>query len=768
MSRGGRRDGAPAPLMLGMGWFPDEAGGLNRYFRDLHAALGREGPAPAAVVVGPARDPAPGVVVASDRGRPLPLRLAGFDLAARRAARAGAGLVDAHFALYALLPVRATGLRRWPLLVHFHGPWAGEGRAGGEPSAVVAAKRSIERAVYRRADRFVVLSGAFRRVLVERYGVAPWRIEVIPPGIDLDRFTPGDGAERGRLGVEPGTWLAVATRRLVPRMGIDVLLRAWAEEDRGDRLLTIVGDGPLRRELEELAASLGIAGSVRFAGRVDDATLRDWYRAADVCVVPSVALEGFGLVVLEALACGTPVVVSDVGGMPEAVAGLPGSPVVPEGDHRALARRLAAARDGSAPLPRPAACRAHAERFSWDRAAARHRALHAALVAPARRRRPRVVLLDHCARLSGGEIAMARTAGALRAVDAHVVLAEDGPLVGRLTGAGVSVEVLPMAEGARGLSRDRVTAGRLPIAAALASSAHVAALARRLRRLRPDLVVTNSLKAALYGGLAARAAGIPVVWHVRDRLAADYLPRQTVRLVHAAARVLPHGIIVNSEATRATLPPVRCPVEVIPSPVPDRPGPGPGRARPAGPLTVGLVGRIAPWKGQDLFLDAFARAFPAGEERAVLVGAPLFGEQDYARRLEREVGRLGLDGRVEFRGFREDVASELERLDVLVHSSTIPEPLGLVVLEGLAAGLPVVAPDIGGPAETIDDGSNGLLFRAGDPDALAGALRRLRDEPALRANLAARGPDSVSGYRPADVAARSERFYERVLTGRPR
>lgn len=753
----------PVPAMLGMGWFPDELGGLTRYFTDLRAALADGGAHPPAVVVGPVAHPPPGVAIAAGAELPLPLRLISYARAARRASRA-ADLVDAHFALYAALPVLAGTLGGRPLVVHFQGPWAREALSAGQGTMSVAAKRRLERWVYRRARRIVVLSPAFRRVLVEDYGIPPWRIDVVPPGIDLEHFRPGDGTERARLGVPSDRWTVVVARRLVPRMGVDVLLRAWARlgEDSLAGLLAVVGDGPMRAELEALARQLGIAASVRFLGRVADAELRDWYRAADLCAIPSLELEGFGLVALEALACGTPVIATDVGGLPAALGPLAEDALVPPGDHVALAERLRRARAGDVAAS-PAKCRDRAEAFGWDAAARRHRDIYRAVVARPARRRPRVVYLDHCAELSGAELGLARLLRCLDGVDAHVILAEDGPLVGRLARAGISVEVLPMAEGARALRRDRVRPARLPLGAGVASARYVATLARRLWSLRPDLVHTNSLKAALYGAGAGRMAGTPVVWQIHDRLAADYLPAAAIRLMGAAAR-LPRAIIVNSEATRATLPRCACPVEVIPCPV-DVP-PAPAAVNGAGAdreLHVGVVGRIAPWKGQHLFLDGFARAFADGEARAVLVGAPLFGETDYERELHAQVARLGLDGRVSFRGFREDIAHELGRLDILVHSSVIPEPLGQVVLEGMAAGLPVVVPDVGGPAEIVRDEVTGLVYTAGDAAAMARALRRLDAEPALRGRLGARGREAAHAFSPESIAPRVEDLYRRVL-----
>src|SRR5262249_59782738 len=137
--------------------------------------------------------------------------------------------VSAHLALYALAPLTIGPLRRKPLVLHFHGPWTDESVAAGERSrARAAAKRTLERTVYRRADRAIVLTSAFRRVLVERYGVAPWKIEVVPPGVDLERFTPGSpAAARERFGLAPEAFVAVAVRRLVPRMGLELLIEAW-------------------------------------------------------------------------------------------------------------------------------------------------------------------------------------------------------------------------------------------------------------------------------------------------------------------------------------------------------------------------------------------------------------------------------------------------------------------------------------------------------------------------------------------------------------
>lgn len=388
------------------------------------------------------------------------------------------------------------------------------------------------------------------------------------------------------------------------------------------------------------------------------------------------------------------------------------------------------------------------------------------MVHPATGRRVRVVYLDHVARLSGGEIALLRLLTALGSdVDAHVVLGEDGPLVTALEAAGISFEVLPMREDLRDVRKDSVRGGGFDPRTVPALLTYVLRLRRRLRELQPDLVHTNSLKAALYGGVAGRLAGVPVVWHVRDRIAVDYLPAAAVRLVHLASRVLPTVVIANSQATLATLP-RNAGSSVLYNPVVPDGIPTQVVARPprTGPLRVGVLGRLASWKGQHVFLQAVAAAFPSGGVEARIVGSAMFGEQAYEDELRTLAAQLGITDRVVWRGFQEDIAAELAEMDVLVHCSTTPEPFGQVVVEGMAAGLPVVAAAAGGPLEIIEDGVDGLLTTPGDVQALARVLRRLAEDEALRHRLGEAALRSSRRFSPSAAAERLRCVYQQVLT----
>ena len=163
-------------------------GGLNRYLEALVRAERDVGLDATALVLGSASDDG-ALLGAAPPGRPMALQAWSVDRTARRLPRPD--LADLHFAGTAAITATVGALRRVPQVVHFQGPWAERVEHAGAGRANVALKRMVERHVYRRARRCITLSSAFADVLVERYGVAPWSVSVLAPGVDLERFTPG-------------------------------------------------------------------------------------------------------------------------------------------------------------------------------------------------------------------------------------------------------------------------------------------------------------------------------------------------------------------------------------------------------------------------------------------------------------------------------------------------------------------------------------------------------------------------------------------------
>lgn len=309
----------------------------------------------------------------ASRRASLPVRLRAVRRSVRSALRLDpASLCVTHFALYAVPWLDLLDDR--PLVVHFHGPWAAESRAEGAGGVVTGLKRLLEGRVYHRGTRCIVLSKAFGRVLEETHAVAPDRVRVVPGGVDTERFAPTENRldARRRLGWPTDRPIALVVRRLVRRMGLEDLIHAVAIARTAvpDLLVLVAGTGPLAAELA-CRAEADAPDHVRFLGYLPEAQLPIAYRAADLSVVPSVALEGFGLTVPESLASGTPVLVTDVGGLPETLAGLSEEMIVRGPGPVPLAGALVDAVLGRIAVPSADACVRHArERFDWRRVAA--------------------------------------------------------------------------------------------------------------------------------------------------------------------------------------------------------------------------------------------------------------------------------------------------------------------------------------------------------------------------------------------------------------
>ena len=210
----------------------------------------------------------------------------------------------------------------------------------------------------RAADGLVTVAGALRDRLVE-LGVDGARIEVLRNGVDLARFQPLDRAPlRARLGLEGRVLVSVGN--LIELKGHHLIIEALRELP--DTTLMIIGDGPDRGALEQLAARLGLASRVRFLGLVAQPDLKTYYSAADALVLAS-SREGWANVLLEAMACGTPVAATRVWGTPEVVAAPAAGVLIDERSPAGIAQAL---RHLFAHPPLRAATRAYAEGFSWE------------------------------------------------------------------------------------------------------------------------------------------------------------------------------------------------------------------------------------------------------------------------------------------------------------------------------------------------------------------------------------------------------------------
>ena len=344
----------------------------------------------------------------------------------------------------------------------------------------------------------------------------------------------------------------------------------------------------------------------------------------------------------------------------------------------------------------------------------------------------RILFLGQTGELGGAELVLLDLARHYR--DRCVVLLlTDGPLRARLEAAGVRVQVTA----GGGLLEVTRQGGRLrtlaSLPAVLRTTLRIAAAARHY-----DVLYPNSQKAAVVALLAGRLARRPVVWHLHDILSDEHFAGLQRRVVVSLANRLARRVIANSAAARDAFVAAggrADRVGVVPNGLDPRLFDAVSDAEAAllrrqlglpQPGLVGLFGRLSPWKGQHVLIEALPRLTGV---HALIVGDALFGEDDYKRTVMQRAEALGVSDRVHWLGFRDDIPQLMRAVDLVLHTSTAPEPFGRVIVEAMLARRPVLATEMGATAELLGAGHNGLV-KARDPTALADAVLRVFATPA--------------------------------------
>ena len=229
-------------------------------------------------------------------------------------------IVYSHFAFHAFI---VSFVVNAPIVSFFHGPWARESLiSSGKRSMRFELQKFVEKKVYNKSRLIHCASESFKNLLITEYNIDRRKILVIPLGVDLDRFQNNQkDFARKKLGIGASELIFVSVRRLTNRMGIDDLIHGFSKfcthSPKGS--LYIIGRGPQQNSYEKLIQSLGIENRIHLLGEISDSDLPLWYAASNSSIVPSQSLEGFGLVALESLSCGTPVLASRCGGLEEIV-----------------------------------------------------------------------------------------------------------------------------------------------------------------------------------------------------------------------------------------------------------------------------------------------------------------------------------------------------------------------------------------------------------------------------------------------------------------
>jgi len=646
----------------------------------------------------------------------------------------------------------------------------------GELDDRTRVRRLTDRVLDRHTDAYFGVAHAQTRYMAGALGYPVDKIRIIHNGVDPAGYDPaGEEQARARLGLDPHRPVVGIVAAMRPEKDHVLLLQAARRliGEFPDLTVLVIGDGPMRGQIEKTVAELGLAGHVRLLGNRSD--VPGLLPALDVFTLCSYTIECFPMALLEAMAAGRPAVCTDVGGVGEMLADGRTGYLVPPHDPDALADRLGRIlRDRPLQRRMGAAARARVEReFRLDAsvdAAARELTDVAGLVPPlagpplggpsARPGRGPIrltVVLD-LTFVGGVEMLLLNL---FRHFDPAVVrprlvcLREAGPLADDFRAAGFEVVTLDRAG-----RFDRRTLPRLVALlradqtdAVLVAHHHRASLAlgrlaALIARVPVNIVAAHDMDLTSVGRRvlppwAVRTLGISDALVLLAGRQGEYLRSQegVGRHVWESVRevVIPNGIVL-----------------------PDDPGPAErARAREAlgaaaGDVVVGVVGRLSPQKAHHVLFEAVAQCLPDVPSLRLAV----IGDGELRAQLEETAERLGISHRTTFLGTRRDIPQLLPGLDVSCLSS-VHEGVPIALMEAMAAGVPIVASDCGAVRDIVEDGAQGYLIPVGDVGRFAGRLRLLADDPDLRARL---GQAARARAERDFGIERTARSYEGLLT----
>jgi glycosyltransferase involved in cell wall biosynthesis len=358
-------------LQIGSSWFSYQFSGVERYYAALVTRLPPLGMEVIGLVYELKATPkVEGLKLVSfgTQNKSLPRKFLDQRRIVKSCLNNGIDLVVSH-CTPSLFP-SLSHLGHKPLICHFHGPRYLERTVEGANAISVQLSKYIEYKVYARTDYAITLSHYMKRVLVGTYAFPEGKISVIPGGVNIDQFKQSlSRAEaRQRLELPQGRPIILAVRRLERRMGLHNLVEAMADVVRThpDAFLLIAGKGTLQDELKQHIRSANLAANVRMLGAVSDQVLPVLYRAVDFSIVPSTAYEGFGLILVESLASGTPVLGTPLGAIPEVLSPLSESLLLESAALQHLAEGIREVLAGKRVLPSMKVCEAYAaENYAW-------------------------------------------------------------------------------------------------------------------------------------------------------------------------------------------------------------------------------------------------------------------------------------------------------------------------------------------------------------------------------------------------------------------
>ena len=394
----------------------------------------------------------------------------------------------------------------------------------------------------------------------------------------------------------------------------------------------------------------------------------------------------------------------------------------------------------------------------------------------------KLAIMNHHPGLGGAETSLLTFLRKIdrKQFDVTVILPDSGPFSRELHEIGIRVKVIHLPRGLILLKRGHALKAFLVILFYLFSlQIFLLKLCAYLRKNRFDFILTNSGKAHLYGSLAALFCSIPIIWRFHDVLSPEDFSPLLIRGFIFLGNRLPRKVLAVSKTARDYLLKNGLKsdkVEVIFSGIDKEKLEGKNAFEgfreewhlQNGVKLVGCMGRIIPQKGQKSFLLAIPKVIDQYPETFFLLIGDLYpGEGEYKEELLGIVKKMGMEDKVKFTGFRREIGDAIRSLDIVVFPSVAPESFGLAILEAMVLGKPVIASNLEGVRELIEDGVTGFLTEPGSPEQIADRIIDLLGNKDLYDRIRKKALEQASRFPVENYVASMERaFREAALKER--
>ena len=591
-------------------------------------------------------------------------------------------------------------------------------------------KRNIlmERFLSGFTDRIIAASDSIKEFTVKQEGIKPDKFKVIHDCASTEKFSKklDSTSIRKSLGIESGCPVVGCVARLDAVKGHAYLIQAAAKISKRNPKVKflLVGDGPLRKELEDLTVNLGIKDKVIFAGTRRD--IPEMLSAIDIFVLPSALREGCPLSILEAMAMSKPVVASRLGGIPEEVSDGESGILVNPKDPDSLADaiiKLFSDKDMAKSMGL-AGRKIFEEKFSKEVMLKKIETLYDDIAK--RKLVKRIMFVDiHGNFYGGGQLSLLSI---LESIDKSqflpiVVLPYEGEFSERIHALGIETKIIRW--------------GKIRTINIFAVIFSIIRFYLFIKRKKVDLIHVNALRPTFYAGIAAKIAGIPIIWHARDLRATVWIDKMLSSLatyIIAISGIVSQRFPWLSGKNRMSV--IYNGIDM------DKFKPHLKNSRimnefniNKNTLVVGIVGHLEDRKGQKIFLQAASKILNRSSQvKFLIVGKDPDREGLYQTELESLSEKLNIKDNVIFTGYKDNVSETMSIIDIFVCPFK-DEAFGRVVIEAMALGKPVVAYNHSALQELIKNGEYGILVTPEDERELTEAILKLLDDPDLRKKL---------------------------------